>query len=346
MRGEVECEPLTVERWADRALSQSRTVVLSVIVAAMIWRTGMTSYWQPLQYEIAEAFPRPTSSYRGGAVLSPALMTALGLDDGTERGWFAIHLVVTVAAVFAVGVMVWRRFRTSDQRWFVLVGLAASSYPVMLLVRVGHYDVWFLLGAAVVVLGRSWPAALVGGSLMGLTNVEQAFVALVTLAAVAALLDRTLLRSVGLAAGAIFAAWASVQVWYAAYDVEQETRAGLLGENLDASWRGFVRALPVQVFSWFSAAWLAVISVSRTILVFATLVTLPAIMTIITVDGTRVFVACVTPAFLALLSVAARELDSPQLQRLTRWTLILMILTPGVSTFTGGGVPLSWIDYT
>jgi len=335
-----------VERWAGRLLDQSRTVVLAAIAVIAVWRTGMTAYWQPLQYEIAEAFPRPTSSYRGGAVLSPALMTLLGLDDGTDRGWFAIHLVITVAAIFVVGVLVWRRFPTPDQRWFVLVALAGSSYPVTLLIRIGHYDVWFLLGAGIVVLARSWPAVVAGGLLMGLTNVEQAIIALMTLAAVAWLIDRSILRSAGIAAASVICAWVAIQGWYAAYDVEQETRAGLLGRNFDAAWRGFARALPIQVFSWFSAAWLVVLTVCRSAWIFIALVALPALMAIITVDGTRVFVACVAPAFLAILVVAAHEVDELALQRLTRWTLIFMILTPGVSTFVGGGVPLPWIDYT
>lgn len=346
MSGKAEQEPLAVERWADRLFTQSNLVIGAFVASVMVWRVGVSEYWQPLQYEIAEAFPTPTASYRGGAVLSPALMTVLGLDDGTERGWYAIHLLATIAAIAAIGRLIWRRFATNEQRWFMIVCVAASSLPAMLLIRVGHYDLWFILGAAIVALARSLVATALGGVVLGLTNAEQAFVAIAVMLAVAALVDRAELRRVVFAAIGAVAAWAGVQAWYAANDVEQETRAGLLGENLNDALRGFVNALPFHVFSWFSAAWIAVVSLCRSGMLLAVLVVVPAVMSIITVDGTRVFVACSAPAFLLVVAHAAENLGTDLRARLTRWTLIVMCATPAVTTFVGGRVPLPWIDLT
>lgn len=331
---------LVVERCADRLLRQSTFVVVAFLSLVTVLRTGVAEYRQPFQLEIAEAFPRPVTSYRGGAVISPMLATVLGIDG--DRGWFLLHLAATAALFGVLILLIWRRFPTAHQRLFVTAVVLASGLPVTALVRVGHYDIWLHIGALLVVFSRTAFGTAAGGLLMGFTNVEQTTVALATLGFVAVLVDTSVLRRLAAAVGGLVVAWASIRGWYAAYDVPTESRADLLAGRLDSSLQGFKRSAPVQVYSWFSAAWIAVLSVAIRPLVFVALIALPAMFTITTVDGTRVFVACVLPAFLFLVANAADRFDRQELEKLTVSTVIVMCVTPGLSTFVGGAIVLPW----
>jgi hypothetical protein len=332
--------PLVVERWADRLLRQSTFVVVAFLGLVTVLRTGVVEYRQPLQLEIAEAFPRPVTSYRGGAVISPILANVFGVDS--EPSWFLLHLAATAALFAALILLIWRRFPSTHQRLFVTAVVLASGLPVTALVRVGHYDIWLHIGALLVVFSKTPIGTAAGGLLMGFTNVEQTAVALVTLGVVVALLDPLVLRRLAAAGGGLVVAWASIRGWYAAYDVPTESRADFFGENLRASLQGFKRSAPVQAYSWFSAAWIAVLSIAIRPLVLVALIALPALSAITTVDGTRVFVACVLPAFLFLVANAADHFNRQELEKLTVWTVIVMCVTPGLSTFVDGMIVMPW----
>lgn len=343
MRGGTDFEPLTVERWAGRLLRESTATIVGFVFLAALFRTGFARYMNPVGLEAAATLPDPVTEYRGGTVLSPILARLLSVSSLST--WTQLHAVLTVGLGALIVWLIWRRFDLREQRLFVVVAVGASSLPVVSLMHVGHYDVWFLAGGALVALSRSTFGAAVGGVLMGLTNTEQGIVALVALIAVSAIVDRPFARRTSAPLVAVIACAAAVRGWYAVTDTPSAGRSDEFTKVAGQSIDNFVQSLPIQVYSWFSAAWLVMVSVARPRLVVMAGFTLPVAVTALTLDGTRVFVAVSTPVFLFLIVRAADTLGRGTIERLTCWTLIIMCVTPGLSTFSHGlvEIPLLWL---
>lgn len=325
----------------DWLLRQRVALVMVACGTVAFLRTGWAYYANIRHIEAAFDLPRPLDEYRGPSVLTPLVMRALGQADSVTS-WQVVFTALTVGVMVIAAAMIIARFDRHDQRVFVAVALAASALPVVMLVRISHYDVWLLGGAVILALGRQPATAALGGALMGLTNLEQSVVAIATFAAVGYLLGADIRRRAALAFAVVVGVFALLRLWYLAYDVPWPSRSDLFGSRLEQSLDGFFGSIHVQVYSWFSAAWLTVIAVVQRWRVLAALIALPALSTMTTLDGTRVFVACVMPAFLLVIIHAAETLPAERLRAIACWTFVAMVLAPSVSTFVNGEVVVPW----
>lgn len=209
-----------------------------------------------------------------------------------------------------------------------------------------------LVAAALIGIGTRWPTAALGGAIAGATNIEQAVFLLVALAlVVVALGKKDLVRPVVALVGA-FLARAVVQAWYLMNDVEVVTRGELFQDRVPRAVAGFLRNWPLQIFTWYSAAWIIVLALIfywrrsnlQRALMAAGLILLPALATITTLDGTRVFVATSSAAFIYAVCNTAHggKEGTDGLRPLTFGALGVMMVTPGLLTWVDGVVQNPW----
>ena len=346
-----EMSSLPPLRWSAKLLAlPPGTLALAVVVIA-IARSGIGFYASDLP-AIAESFPVPVNGYRGVSVLSPMIGGVLGLTAPAE--WSLLHLLFVAGLLGAMVVATLRAPWPGGARSFVLVALLASGIPVVLLAKVGFYDVWMIAGAVAIGAGRRWPTAVVGGLLVGATNVEQGLAALAALLVVMLILDRSAVLRLAVALVGLVVSRGAIALWYSAYDVELISRAELVVDRIPGSVQGFLDVWPVQIFSWYSAAWVVVLSLifaagtslMRRLGLLAGLIGVPAVAAVITYDGTRVFVGVSAAAFaFAVVWMARRSEDlgqTPVTDGLARLTLATMMVTPGLMTWVGGEVQAPW----
>lgn len=340
--------------WASWLLSRADGSALAAVLVIAVLRCGVG--WTSIpQQDIflahAASFPDPGATYSGLSVLSPAVAHLAHAD--THARWFLFHAAVTL---IAIGVLVWltyRRFDERDERLLVLATVAASGVTAGMLQQVGFYDIWVILAAILLVLPRGLAPSIAAGLLLGATNSEQGVLALLAFVLCALALDRRMLARAGVAFAALVAARFGVHLWYQLSDVSEVTRAGELGPHLRDSFMNFAGAWPVQVYAWFSAAWILVLgAIGRVrgkdrLLLVTGLVLIPAIGSMITLDGTRVFVCLSTPALLLLAVWAAGRLaETGEVRSHLVGLVTLMLVTPGVTVGAFGTVNLPWEQIT
>ena len=336
--------------WGRRLVERPRGRALFLVTAVVVARSGIGLYDHGM-IEIAQRFPAPHPSYKGVSVLSPAIAWAVGVDGDLE--WVVLHVPIVLAVLVVLVVLLGRLGTPEPLRLVPELVLLASAVPVVLLGRIGHYDVWFVLASAAVVLGPSWVGPLVGGVVLGATNVEQAALALAAAAACGWSLSVGVGRRLAVAAATTLAARSLVEWWYVANDVAADPRAASFTELLGDSVGSFLRVAPVAVASWYGAAWVVVIVVVRLpppgprrwALVVGLLV-VPALASIGTLDGTRVF-AMVSLAPLLVVATWLARLDpdgrqAPVVAHASRAAVGLMLITPGLATWARGAISIPW----
>jgi hypothetical protein len=336
-------------RWIlGRPTRWATAIVLLIGVA----RAGINTQVDVTFLEVAKSLPMPIHDYRGVILISPIIARILGLT--TFRQWAGLHVVTEELFIVVTIVMVVRRFAQKEQQLFCAVALAASGLAVVSLNELGWYDVWVFSGAVLLIFGERWPTAIVGGLLFGCTNIEQAALALLALGLCAIGLRRQIAVRMLLAGAAAIGIRLVILCWYALYDVHSVSRAQLVGSYAAVSFHSFVRIWPIEVYSWYSASWVIVAALiwavggRRRLLLLVALVLIPAAGTLLTLDGTRVFVGIALPAFLLLIRNTAENSSwRPQrLQLLTALTLTVMLCTPGVMTWFGGTLMMPWSRFT
>jgi hypothetical protein len=333
---------------ADWILSQSMLIATTVVVAVMIARSGINTEIDPRALYIAKMLPHPVSDYRGLVVISPILFRLFGLHGYHQ--WAILHVVILEIFLVIFVILLRRRFARPDQRLFVMIMVAASGMAVVTLNQIGFYDVYMYIGAVLLVWATNTPSALIAGALFGATNPEEGVAAMVALVIVAVALRRSILRRVLLALGALVIVRLGLQLWFFSYGVHAVSRYSVLSSLFTSTTGSFTISWPVQVYSWYSAAWPALLvlvwrSGPRRLLVFFAVIILPFFAELLALDGTRVFAGTVFAAYLLLVTNEAELPDERAAlrHRLSSLTLTVMALTPGVFTFWAGEVLWPWI---
>lgn len=343
---------------ASRLLVAPRAMFFVVVCVVAVARTGIGEYSLDV-LEISRRLPRPSETYKGLSVLSPIVARLLGVES--RLGWWTLHAVLTVLAI-ALGVLLARRrLQSSETRRVLLVLVAASAMPVVLLSKIGHYDIWLVVGSILVSLGAGRIAPIVGGLIVGFTNFEQgAVLVLALLAAQFSLgLAREMIRSLTFAAAAVFGRGV-IEVWYRSFGVLPTGRGSLLRENLVNSLEGFVKPWPIQLYSWYSAAWVLVIAMIvglraervRMFALLASLLIIPGIATVITSDGARVFMATSSASLLYVTSRLLMSFEQTvegdtaakignEIVANAPLCLLIMLVTPGITVW-GGSLQTPW----
>ena len=272
---------------------------LAVVVAVL--RNGIHLDIGSVDYVAgAKELPRPLNWFSSS--WGPLLFGRVTHLDHSVWTWNAGYIAATLAAMVAAAIIVLRR--PTPRHRVALILLACSPLPAVMLYGIGRYDLFLVTGSALVALGRRWWLVVLGALIACSSNPEQSIVAAACLLLVSmAPRFRAKLRDALIFGGIAILNWAAVSVWYAANDVDG-SRALLFPVWVAKSLQGFAEAFPLSPYSWFGALWLVVLFVVGSLhgpsrwWVVAGLFALPGLFTVLTLDGTRVFVCVVTAAAL------------------------------------------------
>lgn len=262
--------------------------------------------------------------------------------------WPATWLILAVVSLVVI-TFLGHRYLTSWQARFLVLAVLASGIPLRLIEGIGHYDVLFLLASVSIAFPKKiiWiTAAIVGG----LANAEVAVVAGASvLLAAFAFRDSTNVRK-GLtlaASGALVTL--GVGIATAVSGTKAGGRTAVFLEGIVPSLVGNFAWLPVILVTGYLGAWFVVLLIAigmptarQAVLLITGLVILPTLMTLVTLDGTRVFV--VTSAAALVITIQSwvahvstgdhqigRAAVSPSLGLSAAF--LLLIFTPEVSVF-------------
>lgn len=247
------------------------------------------------------AFPTP-QGYFSASFGQVVLTNALGLTTTTQ--WVVLHAALTIIALVVV---VWMAQRsTVVPGSLALLVVAAATASSGLLISIGKYDVFTVLGGFVLVLARTRIVSAIGALIMVSGNPEQAIVASLAYLMLTFAQDFRSQRIRALiAVGLSVVGWLIVQVWFLANGMDSG-RLYLVRVFIGESLGRFVASPDLVIWSWLGTGWLLVIAAliligkgSRWPLALSVLA-IPALASIITADGARVFAAIALPSFMAI----------------------------------------------
>jgi hypothetical protein len=321
-----------------------------VLLAVGVVRIGVLPIgpeWVGWLRGAAESLPEP-SQYLSSSVGPAVVMRVLGGPPSII--WWLLGAGIWLL-VFAVPITILARRGVRGR--LLAIGLAASPAFAVTVTMLGHYDLWIIAGSATLVLAKRAWVALLGALVAVLGNPEQALPSALAILLVAlAWRNRSLaLRSLvylGLASCAVVlvAAWASA--------AGGPSRSGGYLSLLPLSVESFLGVWPLAIYAWLGPLWLAVLALilmlppwrSRA-LALGGVVVVPALMSITTLDGTRVFVAVGTGALVALVALALqgplREWSPPEAALAVGGAALIFM--PSVIIDTAGGIRLPYSDW-
>lgn len=336
-----------VGRWMVRLPTWMFALLLIAVGVVRIGVLPIGPEWVGWLRSAAASLPEP-SQYLSSSVGPSVVMRVLGGPPSLI--WWAVGGGLWLI-VFAVPILILARRGVRGR--LLAIGVAASPAFAVTVTMLGHYDLWIIAGSATLVLAkRNW-VALLGALLAVLGNPEQALPsAFATLLVALAWRSRPLaLRSLiylGLAACTV----GVVAVWASA--AGGPSRSGGYLSLVPLSVDAFLGVWPLAVYSWLGPLWLVVLALvlviplwSSRALALGGVVVLPGLMSITTLDGTRVFAAVGTGALVALVSLALagplREWSPPD------GALVIggaaLIFMPSVIVDTAGGIRLPYSDW-
>lgn len=274
----------------------------------------------------SQALPTATG-YFSSSIGNLVLARLLGIDSVT--GWLVLHGVL-VALAIGLALVLAGCTDLAPRNVMVLVLLSSSAMNA-LTGSIGIYDPVTFAGGILLVLGpRPW-ARGAGVLLLCLGNPEQAIVASVCLLVIslhplAVQWRRTALMATGFSA----VAWAAMQAWLMSSGAG--SRVAVLPYLLGRSIETTMSSPPVILWSWLGCGWLIVLVLvtgtagrARWALVIS-LLALPGSVTMITVDGARVFGLVVLPAFLVAAGLCWRQFAEQQRVRQVAIGVLIALL--------------------
>lgn len=246
-------------------------------------------------------FPQPAGYY--SASIAQVLYSRLFALD-TPTTWISGHLFITAVAL-TVAVFLAVRSRMASPAYTLLILATATSTGAILL-SIGKYDVFTFLGGVILVLARHNWMAVFGAVLMASAHPEEAILASLALFVLSHIHDLRYLRA--RAAYSILAStaiWVIVQLWFLSAGLDMG-RISLITEFLGESLGNLIVDPIGEVWGWLGIGWLITIASIVLIdkkhrwVIITSLILIPALATIITADGARVFAGISLPAYIVI----------------------------------------------
>lgn len=325
-----------VERLGDQIRRAPAGVLAAAVLAVACLKEGVggvgPNFYKPLQ-AAASALPQPTNSYSASTGWV-ALNRLLG--SPSYLAWWLVGALAWLA-VFGALMVATRRAATWRTEAMLAVGLAA---PVTLgASMLGHYDIVTIGGLAVAVLARGTLLSAIGCLVAASGNPEQSLIALLALALVGVANRHSATRNRGLVGAGLAGVVLALQAIWFRLAGNQATRASALDPaSVGQGIRLFAGAWPLVLFSAFGAGWIMVAAAlvevprRRRWIALAGAVGLPLLVTVATLDMTRVFVVTASAAGLALVRWAfvTRWATAAPPRWLAGLLAILLLVIPAV----------------
>lgn len=305
-----------------------------LLTALMLLRAGARRYTtvQPL-LDCVSIFPKVGPHYACQTGVPFLLPYLLRIDS--FAAWWQLHAALTALLLLGTGALLWWRLRSHESFRVALFWAALGAFPVSVLQFIGIYDVYTLAGGTLMALSTGAASAFSGGLLMGAAHPEQALVAACALLCAAHGMAR--IADVNVRSGALGVVLGALAVKLYALGVEAgHSRADLLGSRIARSLGNALQVGTSGVYAWYGMAWLVVVLMISTVprdtagRVWAALglVLLPAFATLMTLDGSRVFVCTAWPAFAYSLAVCCESKSLKSIRGLHALTAASVCLAP------------------
>ncbi len=246
------------------------------------------------------------SAYWRTSLLPLMIAKVMGVE--TVGGWVALHVLATAFLLVGTAIALLRRM--GDEYGVVAFGLfVLGPIGAVLFGGIGFYDVWVIAGAVLLVAGKSWIIRIIGSVVLLGGNFELGCIALLGYVIwIAAQGSRKRLQNTIVETGFSIAAVYALLAWVYRSAPDPDSRGEWFVNQAKGSMVNAIVVFPLLAFSFFGVTWLLI---GRHIierkgmwpraLVFISLVMLPGVMAMTTLDGTRVFVAIAAPATVAVL---------------------------------------------
>jgi hypothetical protein len=332
----------------QRRFSQVPFPLLAFLVICLaILKCGISI--NPLTPEPLSDFPTPRPGY---AALSYGLRSLAWMLQMEGPSAYVILGLCLTAIAFVFIPWAARRAATQQDARLLMVLIILGPIGVVLLNNLGRHDVLVILGGlALGFLGRNWRWALAGAAVMVLGNPEQAVVAS------AVLLLLTFSRELRpWRAGAVIAlsissvAFIVLSTWAAGAGVG--SRATFVGGLLGNSIYQFFGNFPLSLYAGYGVIWIVILwslFQARTPLrwlILICLILIPAAMTAITLDQTRVFVGvstgAVTAVLVAFVPLMRAAAEAAGYRNTLSWTLACAAFLPAFEIWSTGYVRMPY----
>ena len=205
-----------------------------------------------------------------------------------------------------------------------------------MMLSIGKYDIFAFAGGVIVVLARlNWVAG-VGALVLASGNPEQAILASLSLLVLSQASSFRQFRARSIIALSVsILSWIVVQIWFMSAGLDLG-RVSLIPDFLGESLSNILTAPLQEIWAWLGVGWFNVIPAiilikgRERLILIAGVIVIPALATIITADGARVFGAIVLPSFLVVgLWLASQKIEPSKYARaVLGFFIILLVLLP------------------
>lgn len=317
---------------------------LAVGIAFVRWGGTIGPVFTGLFRDAAYRFPEP-NGWLGSSLGVILLMKGLGYpgDLAWERGGLVVYGLVVL------GLLLWTTRTGAWQRVAILLLVASPGFG-MLTNLTGHYDYFTLLGSLAVALSRTKRAITAGACVAVLGNPEQVLVSALCLTVLGLSFPSARIRAAIM--GGIATIWLCfLALLYGGASGRLDT--GGHYHLLATALRRFLADWPLAIWAFLGPLWLVLLvtllAMRRSVLpALVGVVGIPAAASIVTIDGTRVFVAisCASLAFLIHEVWRTRWATEVPSNEVLGATFLLLILSPAVHLFPGApGLLVQPYDY-
>ena len=307
----------------------------------------------PLNEGEFQNFPLPPN-YWSALTYGPRLTVYLtGRND--EIAFSVVGIILTLIAIATIVLLAVRRFQDQNDRIFVAIVLI-SPIGMVLLNRIGQADVFVILGAAVIAISSPrihW--FILGTVIMLLGNPEQTVVSFLGLVILSLISSFKTWRRRAIT-GLLVSVTVFILLSILARSVGAKNRLEYLPELLSASFYAFAANLPLSLYAAFGATWLIIFWVIAhlrkwdRLWFLVSLVALPLLVIMLTVDQTRVFVGVTTLSVLVTLTnylpMFKDWLNTLGIQPVLAVVLLALLFLPIIDIWGSSGharTPYLWI---
>lgn len=323
----------------------------SLLTVAIVIKGGIS--FSPLGTDELANFPLPPANWSSLSYGMRTVVFLTGQDGDISFG--VVGFILAIISIAVITLLASQTFEPAIARIFLAL-VIVGPIGMILMNRIGRNDVFMILGSVIVALhGRRILIFVLGLLLMILGNPEQTVVAMTILFFISMLPELKQWRVKALA-GLFAAVLIFAPLWLMARSIGVKSRVEFLQEYLSNSFYAFAANLPLSLYAAFGAVWLVIgwvfikLNMRNRLWLVLALIVIPVIVTMITVDQTRVFVGVTTVAVVALLRESlpsmVQKMGDFNLKPILASTFLIVIFLPVIDIWGTSGhaqTPYLWI---